>query len=163
MLRVQFERRTHMRRVGLWAIGIGVFLSLGPLTVERGYAEKNEDATKCTLATLKGRYLYAVTGTDFPPRVAQESVGARVGFRIFNGDGTGTTIATASLNGVIIAADTHSDLSYTVNADCTGTLDVLSVGAHMEIFIAPNGDEMTVIATDPGVSEAYSSRRVGRE
>jgi hypothetical protein len=153
----------NMKRIGLWAAGIGVLISVGLLTVGQGYAEEKEHATTCTLATLKGRYLYAVTGADFPPRVTQESVGARVGSRIFNGDGTGTTIATASVNGVIIAADSHSDLRYTVNADCTGTLDVLSVGAHMEIFIAPNGEEMTVIATDPGVSEAYSSRRVGPE
>ena len=33
----------------------------------------------------------------------------------------------------------------------------------MEIFIAPSGDAMTVIATDNGHVEAYSSWRVGPE
>ena len=151
-----------MKRVGLWAIGIGVFLSVGPLTVERGYADENDGAKKCTLATLEGRYLFALTGTLFPPAagVTQESLEARAGSRIFHGDGTGTTIATTNINGVITTADLHSDLSYTVNADCTGTLKVLSVGANMEIFVAPNGDGMTVIATDKGHVEAYSSWRV---
>ena len=152
-----------MKRAGLWALGIGVFLSVGPLTVERGHADDNDDATTCTLATLKGRYLFALTGTLFPPAagVTEESLEARAGSRIFFGDGTGTTIATTSVNGVVTAKDTHSDLSYTVNADCTGTLTVLSVGANAEIFIAPDGDDMTVIATDNGHVEAYSSRRVG--
>ena len=88
---------------------------------------------------------------------------ARAGSRIFFGDGTGTTIATTSINGAVTAADSHSDLSYTVNADCTGTLKVLSVGANLEIFIAPNGDGMTVIATDKGHVEAYSSWRGGAQ
>ena len=152
-----------MKRVGLWALGIGALVSVGPLTVERGYADENDGAKKCSVATLEGRYLFALTGTLFPPAagVTQESLEARAGSRIFFGDGTGTTIATTSINGAVTAADSHSDLSYTVNADCTGTLKVLSVGANLEIFIAPNGDGMTVIATDKGHVEAYSSWRVG--
>jgi len=154
----------NMKRVGLSAVRMGVLVSVGLLTVEKGFTEE-QHAMRCTLDTLKGRYLYALTGTAFPPAagVTEESAAARAGSRIFYGDGTGTTIATTSVNGVIIAADLHSDLSYTVNADCTGTLDVLSAGAHQEIFIAPNGDEMTVIETDPGHVAAYYSRRVGPE
>ena len=156
-----------MKRAGLWALGIGVFLSVGPLTVERGHADDNDDATTCTLATLKGRYLFALTGTLFPPApdVTAVSADARAGYRIFHGDGTGTFIATNNVNGKITAADGHGDLNYTVNANCTGTLQILPAGttANQEIFIAPNGDGMTVIATGPGRVEAYSSWRVGRE
>jgi hypothetical protein len=156
-----------MKRVGLWALGIGVFLSAGPLTVERGHADDNDDATTCTLATLKGRYLFALTGTLFPPApdVTAVSADARAGYRIFHGDGTGTFIATNNVNGKITAADGHGDLSYTVNANCTGTLQIQPAGAtaNQEIFIAPNGDGMTAIATGPGRVEAYSSWRVGRE
>jgi hypothetical protein len=153
-----------MRRIGLWAT-IGVFISVGLLTVERGYTEEKEHATTCTVATLKGRYLFVVNGTYFPPAagVTVQSLFDRTGHRIFHGDGTGTTIARESVNGVIRPADVHSDLSYTVNADCTGTLKVLSVGATSEIFVAPSGDDMTVIATDKGHVEAYSSWRVGPE
>lgn len=155
----------NMKRVGLFAVGIGVLISVGLFTVEKGLTEEKEHASTCTVESLKGRYLYALTGTAFPPAagVTEELAAARAGSRIFYGDGTGTTIATTSVNGVLIAADLHSDLSYTVNADCTGTLEVLAVGANHEIFIAPNGDEMTVIETDPGHVAAYSSRRVGPE
>ena len=154
-----------MKRVGLWALAIGAAVSVGPLTVERGYADENDDVTKCTLATLKGRYLFALTGTLFPPEVTAVSAEARAGFRIFHGDGTGTFIATTNVNGKITSADGHGDLSYTVNADCTGTLQILPAGpgANQEIFIAPDGDGMTVIATGNGHVEAYSSWRVARE
>ena len=154
-----------MKSVGLWAMKIGLMICVGIGAVELGYADEREHATKCTLATLKGRYLFVVNGTYFPPAagVTVESLFSRAGSRIFHGDGTGTTIVTGSINGVITNGDLHSDLSYTVNADCTGTVKVLSVGATQEIFVAPNGDDMTVIATGTGHVEAFSSWRVGPE
>src|ERR1700731_3149402 len=125
-----------MKSVGLWAMKIGLMICVGIGAVELGYADEREHATKCTLATLKGRYLFVVNGTYFPPAagVTVESLFSRAGSRIFHGDGTGTTIVTGSINGVITNGDLHSDLSYTVNADCTGTVKVLSVGATQEIF-----------------------------
>jgi hypothetical protein len=155
----------NAKRIGLWATGIGVLVTVGLLAVEQGYAEEKEHATKCTLATLKGRYLFVVNGTYFPPAagVTTQSLFSRAGYRIFHGDGTGTTIVTETINGVVHAADIHGDLSYTVNADCTGTLKVLSAGATQEIFVAPNGEDMSVIATDKGHVEAFSSWRVGPE
>ena len=154
-----------MQRVGPLSIKILLMICVSIGAVKLGFAEEREHATTCTLATLKGRYLFVVNGTYFPPAagVTVESLFSRAGSRIFNGDGTGTTIATGSVNGVITTADLHSDLSYTVNPDCTGTVKVLSVGATQEIFVAPNGDDMTVIATDNGHVEAFSSWRVGRE
>jgi hypothetical protein len=111
----------NTRHIGLWAIGTGLLISVGLLTVERGYAEEKEHATKCTLASLKGHYLFVINGTVFPPAsgVTTQSLFTRAGSRIFNGDGTGTSIATTSINGKIQDPDIHSDLSYTVNADCT--------------------------------------------
>jgi hypothetical protein len=154
-----------MKRVGPLAIKIGLMICMSIGAVELGYANEREHATTCTLATLKGRYLFVVNGTYFPPAagVTVESLFSRVGSRIFNGDGTGTTISTESINGVITNADSHRDLSYTVNADCTGTVKVLGIGATQEIFVAPNGDDMTVIATGTGHVEAFSSWRVGAE
>ena len=154
-----------MKRVGPLAIKIGLMICVSIGAVELGYANERDHATTCTLATLKGRYLFVVNGTYFPPAagVTVESLFSRVGSRIFNGDGTGTTISTESINGVITNADSHRDLSYTVNADCTGTVKVLGIGATQEIFVAPNGDDMTVIATGTGHVEAFSSWRVGAE
>jgi hypothetical protein len=154
-----------MKRVGIWAMGIGLMSCVGIGTVEFGYADEKEHATTCSLATVKGRYLFVVNGTYFPPAagVTTQSLFDRAGYRIFYGDGTGTSIGTTSVNGVITNTDVQSDLSYTVNANCTGTIKVLSVGATQEMFVAPNGDDMTLIATDKGHVEAYSSWRVGPE
>src|SRR5258708_2200653 len=114
-----------MKRIGLWATGIGLISYVGVGTVELAYADEKERATTCSLVTVKGRYLFATSGTNFPPAATQHQLFARAGYRIFNGDGTGTIITTTSENGVIVLADSLSDLSYTVNKDCTGTYEVL--------------------------------------
>jgi hypothetical protein len=41
---------------------------------------------------VKGRYLFATSGTNFPPAATQQQLFARAGYRIFNGDGTGTIL-----------------------------------------------------------------------
>ena len=80
-----------MKRVGLWAVGIGVIASVGLLTIAHGFANGNDGATKCTLATLKGRYLFAAPAILFPPAfgVTETSVGNAAGFHIFDGNGKG--------------------------------------------------------------------------
>jgi hypothetical protein len=61
------ERETNnMKRIGLWAVGIGVLASVGLLTVAQGFADEREHATTCSLATLKGRYLFAASWTQGP-------------------------------------------------------------------------------------------------
>jgi hypothetical protein len=154
-----------MKCVGPLAIKIGLMICVSIGAVKLGYAEEREPATTCSLATVKGRYLFATSGMIFPPLVTQPVAFARAGYRIFNGDGTGTFIATLSENGVIVQADTQSDLSYTVNKNCTGNFTLLSnTAVTTEIFIAPNGEEMVAIETSNGRSDdAYSMRRVGPE
>jgi hypothetical protein len=149
-----------MKRVGLWMIGIGLSLGAGLLAAEPGYADKG-DPPKCTLATLKGRYLFGGIATLLPPAVTQQSLLAVAGYHIFNGDGTGTDIVTASINGVIVEENLVSPISYTVNPDCSGTYTVPSAGLHTDLFVAPNGEELVVIGTDPGyVLVQGPSRRV---
>ena len=55
-----------------------------------------------------------------------------------------------------------NDLIYNLNPDCTGTYTVLDGGPEFDIFVSPNGDEMTSIATAPkGNAGAFTpSRRV---
>src|ERR1700674_4807260 len=138
-----------LKRMGLWAIGTGVLIGAGGLlTVERGYAD---DTTKCTLATLKGQYLFTDQGTLF----------ASAGYHIFNGDGTGTDFVTLTFNGVNQNVPSPVPISYTLKPDCTGTYTVES-GPHFNIFVALDGSELAVIGTDPGASVAEGpDRRVG--
>jgi hypothetical protein len=143
-----------MKRVGLWAVGIGVLASVGLLTVAHGFADENDGATKCTLATLKGRYLFGGSGTLFPPAfgVTETSVDSAAGFHIFDGKGNGHDYVTFTVNGIDQNVPSPNDLTYTLNPDCTGTYSVLPLGVGFptfDIFVSPNGDEMTSIATGP--------------
>jgi hypothetical protein len=154
-----------MKRVGLWALGIGVLVSVGPLAVELGYAGDNDGAPKCTLATLKGRYLFAGTGMRFLPGVTEPTVSANAGYHIFNGNGTGKDYVTFIVNGVDQHVPSPFDLTYTLNSDCTGTYSVLPLGQGLptfDIFVAPNGEELAVVNTTPGsVNAEGPNRRVG--
>jgi len=76
-----------MKRVGLWALGIGLVVTVGLLTVAPGYAEENDDTPTCTLATLKGRYLFGGIA-----KIGAADL-AVAGYHIFNGDGTGTDVS----------------------------------------------------------------------
>ena len=81
-----------MKRVSLWAIGVGIRVTTGSLAIAQGQAEKRHDDTPtCTVATLKGRYLFGGKSTRLPPAVKQQSLVAVAGYHIFDGDGTGTS------------------------------------------------------------------------
>jgi hypothetical protein len=153
-----------MKRVGLCAVGIGVLVSVGLLSVAQGYAGDNDSATPCSLKTLKGRYLFAAPGTALPPAfgVKEVSVDNAAGFHIFNGDGTGHDYVTFTINGIDQHVPSPNDLTYALNSDCTGTYTVLNGGPSFDIFVSPNGDEITSIATAPegNAASATPSRRV---
>ena len=41
-------------------------MSVGLLTVQQGFAVENDGSPKCSVATLKGRYLFAAQGLPLP-------------------------------------------------------------------------------------------------
>ena len=143
-----------MKRAGLWAIALGVVVCIG---VEQGCA--GERAEKCTLATLNGQYLFAESGTLFPPAfgVTKQSIGNVAGFHILNGDGTGTDFVTFSVNGIDQHVPSPVATTYTLNPDCTGTLSVQN-GPNHDIFVAVDGSSLTSINTDPGVAFSGASQ-----
>ena len=141
-----------MKRGSQWAMGIGLFVCMGALTPQPGRANDADQIPQCTLATLNGRYLFVGSGTLLPPAfgVTKRSLFASAGYHIFHGDGTGIDVVTFSLDGVVLENRSTTPVSYTVNPDCTGTYTVQD-GPAFDIFIAPNGAELTVIETDLGV------------
>jgi len=150
-----------MKRVGLWAVGIGVLAGLGLLTAEQGFSD--DGGPKCTPATLKGRYLFAAAGNLFPPAfgLTEQAIGNAAGFHIFNGNGSGQDYVTFTINGIDQHVPSPNSLMYTLNPDCTGTYEVLGGGPTFAIFVSPSGDEIAAINTDPGSASSYApSRRV---
>ena len=155
-----------MKRVGLWTMGIGLFIIVGLITVNQGYAEQGDDGPTCTLKTLKGRYLFSEPVMLVPPAfgITEPTPGNAAGFHIFNGDGTGTDIVTLRIGGVTVLKNEVVSISYTVNADCTGSYTVESgppMFPSFGLFIAPDGESIAVITTDPPGNQASDiSRRV---
>jgi hypothetical protein len=108
-------------------------------------ADKDVKTPKCDAATLRGPYLFAATGYTLPAGVAQpKAIVERIDF---NGDGTlHVPAATRSINGVI-GRSAPGDGTYVVNDDCTGTLQFIN-GPGFDIFVSPNGNDLTMIQTD---------------
>jgi len=131
----------------LLILGVGQGLMFGS---DGGDKPDKPDKPACTLATLKGRYLFGGIATLLPPATPQATLLAVAGYHIFNGDGTGTDVVTSTINGSILHENFVGPISYTVNPDCTGTYTVPSEGLTFNIFVAPNGEELIVIGTTPG-------------
>src|SRR5690242_17453087 len=73
----------------------GTLVAVAGLSLPKRIAASNDEPTReCTLATLKGRYLFANSGVLLPPAfgVTEATPAADAGFHLFNGDGTGTDI-----------------------------------------------------------------------
>src|SRR5215207_2860768 len=140
-----------MKRVALWmVIAIGICITVGLLTVGRGYAEDKAHEPTCSLKTLKGRYLFALHGTLLPPvfGITEPTESDAVGMHIFNGDGTGKDILTFRLGGQTVFENQVAPFSYTVNPDCTGSFSVAD-GPTFGMFIAPDGESFGEISTAP--------------
>ena len=109
-------------------------------------AGADNDPRGCSEQTLRGSYLFATHGWNIVGGVAQPK--AIVEGIDFNGDGTLVSpFATVSINGTIIrSAGTMG--SYTVAADCTGTL-TFTGGAVFDIFVHKGGKQIWMIQTGP--------------
>jgi len=83
----------------------------------------------CSLASAAGNWSFTDNGTVI-------AVGPRTAVGIFTLDGAGNLIngvATSSLNGSI--ADETCSGTYTVNSNCTGTINVTIYSAGTELFV----------------------------
>ena len=104
------------------------------------------DHHPCKVHTLRGSYIFATHGWNIVGGVAVPK--AIVEGIDFNGDGTLVSpFATVSINGTIIHSSGSAG-TYTVAADCTGTL-TFTGGASFDIFIEPTGKQLWMIQTGP--------------
>jgi hypothetical protein len=160
-----------MNRKGLfWAWGVALILlvvgAAALSTVGAGYA-KDENASsraKCSVATLKGTYLFAQNGVRIKNN--DQRPFALAGYDVFDGQGEVKGIASGNFNGEVFRNDRFTG-TYTVKANCTGTLTIRDGAAtHGDIFIAPDGSKFAFVRTDPedvaaGIDEQVTAKRVG--
>lgn len=113
-----------------------------------GVARADSSQQTCSVQTLHGLYLFAThgwykDGTNAEPKAIVEGIN-------FNGDGTLVSpFATLSNSGLIIRFSGAVG-SYTVAADCTGTL-TFPESPHFDydIFLDPSGKQLWMIQTGP--------------
>jgi hypothetical protein len=154
----------HLRRTLPVAIATGLVLIAGLTLSHTLSASNGEQEGQCGLATLRGRYLFANSGIALPPAfgVTQPTWAADAGVIVFDGQGAGTANVTVRIGNNVVLRNLVTPVSYTVNADCTGSYTVPN-GPAFDLFIAPGGEEYALIATDPAGNYPSSiQRRVAR-
>jgi hypothetical protein len=152
-----------MKGIGLWSAGAVLLVGTGLLADRSAYAEDagNGGKVTCSVATLRGMYLFAiegmaVSGSDHLPL-------AGAGYEVYDGRGGLVVHISVSENGEI-TRNANIPGTYTLNSDCTGTSTLPSRNEHFDMFVAPDGSMSTFVSTDPGVvfsgSELRTARRV---
>ena len=113
-------------------------MALGPGT--SATARAAADAQVCSVGMLKGVYVwtwdgYQNVGGNLVPKAIMQ------GLR-FNGDGTTfNPFGTVNIGGFIIIDATGGVGTYTVAADCTGTLSITN-GPSFNIYVGPGAQQI---------------------
>ena len=103
-------------------------------------------AGECSNASIKGAYGLSCEGT-----VVGVGPLAVIGVFTADGKGNGSEVETISFNGVITTGATFT-VTYTVNADCTGSFVSTGLGSvfHNDFVIDANKKELRLTPTEPG-------------
>ena len=105
-------------------------------------AQSAPDVQVCSVGTLKGLYMwtfdgYADLGGTLVPKAVMQ--GTR-----FNGDGTTiNAFGTVNIGGTIIIDVTGGVGTYTVAADCTGTLSIPD-GPSFNMYVGPGAQKLWI-------------------
>jgi hypothetical protein len=110
----------------------------------------DDDEHQCSVATLHGSYGFTTTGTANTPG-GPSHIGA-VGLVVYDGRGNFVGKATVNIDGTVLRRTFVG--TYTVAADCTGTLsetftDALDGRATFDLVIVDDGREYRAITTPP--------------
>ncbi len=101
----------------------------------------------CSDQTLQGTFVFNGTGFNIVNGAAQPK--AIVEGIIFNGNGTlSVPFATVSVNGQIIQVPPGGGGTYSVQANCQGTISFTN-GPAFNIYVRPAGNSLWMIQTDP--------------
>ncbi len=116
------------------------------------------DKPVCSSKTLKGTYIYQFEGS----RDDGKTLTREAGMEVYDGEGTMTVIASFnSVPGSVFSFQT-TQLTYTVNANCTGVLSGKN-GPYADIFIAPDGSSFTFLSNVAGHQISGVETRVSRK
>jgi len=119
----------------------------------------------CSNATLRGDYGFTVSGTR--PSAPGGPIETIAGVALTNFDGNGNLTQTDNIHGSLSGFPTPDRAgtgTYSVNADCTGTMTLINTGAPpltLRIVVVDNGNEVrTVVVAPLAVMVTSNGRRV---
>jgi hypothetical protein len=95
------------------------------------------------MRTLQGRSALRLRFTGNDDQVPF----AIAGYGVFDGNGKEKSVVSSNFNGEVTRKESISG-TYTVKADCTGTL-TFAGGSQIDLFIAPDGSMFTFVQTKP--------------
>jgi hypothetical protein len=106
----------------------------------------------CSVSTLQGRYIFF--GRGFIEPLAPNVQRIHAGYYVFDGVGVVSGKETSSRGGRI-AREQALQGSYTLGADCAGTITITSLfdpklQTHYDVFVSEDGRKARLIRTDPG-------------
>jgi hypothetical protein len=111
-------------------------------------AQSAPDAQVCSVGMLRGLYLwtwdgYANFGENLVPKAVMQGIR-------FNGDGTTfNPFGTVNIGGTIIIDATGGVRTYTVAANCTGTLSITD-GPSFNMYVGPGAQQLWITQTGGG-------------
>ena len=124
----------------------GLVIAAAALGVS-GLALADPEPKGCRPEKLDGLYVFSATGYTIVEGVAQPK--AIVELIRFNGDLTlSVPGATRSVNGTIARSPPNGAGTYTLGADCIGTL-AFTGGPTFDLFASPKGEDLWMIQTNP--------------
>lgn len=100
---------------------------------------------QCRTATLSGAYLF--TSNGFSVSGSSQAPFAFAGVDRLDGAGTDHSIVSANVGGAITRQEADTG-TYTVAADCTGTL-AFGDSELFDLYVSPDGDRFVDTETDP--------------
>jgi hypothetical protein len=119
-------------------------------------AQAAADGRVCSVGMLKGLYLssldgYANFGGNLVPKTVMEG-------KRFNGDGTfSNDFGTVNIGGTTILNTGGAGGTYTVAADCTGTLSVPN-GPSFNMYVGPGAQKLWFTQTVGGLGVGTATR-----
>lgn len=125
------------------------------LAATTAWAQESPFQTVCSNVTLEGDYGFIVTGTRPSAPTPGAPVETVVGVAMTHFDGNGNLTQTDNIHGSVNGApapDRPGTGTYTVSANCTGTMTLNNQGSPtltLRIVVVDNGNEVRAAVMDP--------------
>jgi hypothetical protein len=129
--------------LGCASVCLAAAMALGTSTTARAAADRH-----CSVGTLRGLYLWTLEGyQNFGGNPVPKDLIEGIQF---NGNGTlNIPFGTVNIGGFIVIDVSGSVGTYTVAANCTGTISITD-GPSFNMYVGPGAQQLSIINTGGG-------------